>query len=276
MSRRARLLVPVLLGLSTIHCATTGRLRLPEGTGVPLSNAAEVLADGTRACAKVESVTGELRISGRAGTQTLRGTVIVGVSRPDALRLEGVAPFGAPAFILVSQNGRAMLLLPRDNRVVTGVPPERIIEALTGVALVPAELPAMLTGCGFGVAEMVEGVAFADRWAAVALSNGSRVYLKQTGSRWRIVAAVRPNLTVEYRDLQGTFPQTVRLLTRVGADHAAAQSDLVIRVAELEAGARLDAATFTVKVPPDAVPLTLDELRRAGPLGGSTSEPDLP
>ena len=35
------------------------------------------------------------------------------------MRLEGVAPFGPPAFILVARGGEATLLLPRDelNRI---------------------------------------------------------------------------------------------------------------------------------------------------------------
>jgi hypothetical protein len=45
---------------------------------------------------------------------------VSGFERPGSLRLEGVAPFGSPAFILAARAGRATLLLPRDNRVLSG------------------------------------------------------------------------------------------------------------------------------------------------------------
>ena len=43
----------------------------------------------------------------------------------------------------------------------------------------------------------------------------------------------------------------------------------------MEMNATLGNAVFTVDVPKDAAPLTLEELRRAGPLGG-TDETDGP
>src|SRR6476646_11200910 len=99
------------------------------------------------ACAGVRTLTAEIALSGRAGRQKLRGRVIAGFARPASMRLEGVAPFGPPGFILVSRGGDATLLLPREERVVTGASPEDVLGALTGVALAPADLHAVLTGC---------------------------------------------------------------------------------------------------------------------------------
>jgi hypothetical protein len=48
-----------------------------------------------------------------------------------------------------------------------------------------------------------------------------------------------------------------------------AAADLTIRVSQREANVPLENAVFSVDVPKDAVPLTLEELRRAGPLGAS-------
>jgi len=42
-------------------------------------------------------------MSGRAGRQKVRGRVVAGFARPASMRLEGVAPFGPPAFILVAR-----------------------------------------------------------------------------------------------------------------------------------------------------------------------------
>ena len=49
------------------------------------------------------------------------------------MRLEAVAPFGPAGFILVTRGEQAVLLLPRDERVVRGESAEAILGALTGV-----------------------------------------------------------------------------------------------------------------------------------------------
>jgi hypothetical protein len=46
-------------------------------------------------------------------------------------------------------------------------------------------------------------------------------------------------------------------------------ADLTLRLSQVEIDTPLDAKVFESEIPPRAVPLTLDELRRAGPLGGS-------
>jgi hypothetical protein len=44
-------------------------------------------------------------------------------------------------------------------------------------------------------------------------------------------------------------------------------ADITLRVSQLEINAAIDDGAFEVDVPPDAMPLTLEELRRSGPLG---------
>jgi hypothetical protein len=46
----------------------------------------------------------------------------------------------------------------------------------------------------------------------------------------------------------------------------------VLRLSELEIDPPLDDHVFDVEVPPDATPLTLEELRRSGPLGEQSTE----
>ena len=69
--------------------------------------------DATAACRAVRTLAAELSFSGRAGGARVRGRVLVGLSRPSAVRLEGLAPFGPPGFIFVAQADRTALLLPR-------------------------------------------------------------------------------------------------------------------------------------------------------------------
>ena len=46
------------------------------------------------------------------------------------------------------------------------------------------------------------------------------------------------------------------------------RADLTVRLSDVNLNVPMDAAVFAVDVPAAAQPLTLDELRRAGPLGG--------
>jgi hypothetical protein len=80
---------------------------------------------------------------------------------------------------------------------------------------------------------------------------------------WQISAGRRSGWEVEYPMWQGAFPQTIRL--RSAADQA--NVDMTATLAQIEVNTDLDPATFNVDVPQGTAPLSLDELREAGPLG---------
>lgn len=238
-------------------------LSLPTDPGGPLPNFDQVHRDATAACAGVRTLTAELSLAGRAGGQRVRGRAIVGFERPRSIRLEGVAPFGPPAFILAARDDTAVLLLPRDGRVVRGERAEDILGALTGVGLAPAELQAVLTGCVSATQGATGGRLHANGWASVELLEGGVLYLERTNGRWRTRAASRSGWQIEYPTWQGTFPQVVRLRStdpRVAVDMTAT-------VSQVETNVTVDPAAFTVNVPPDTRELTLAELRANGPLG---------
>jgi hypothetical protein len=44
-------------------------------------------------------------------------------------------------------------------------------------------------------------------------------------------------------------------------------ADITLRISQLEINTELQSKAFEVDVPPDASPLTIEELRRSGPLG---------
>jgi len=44
-------------------------------------------------------------------------------------------------------------------------------------------------------------------------------------------------------------------------------ADITLRVSQVDLDTPLDASAFTADIPADAEPLTIEELRRAGPLG---------
>ncbi len=203
-------------------------------------------------------------MSGRAGDQKLRGRVHAGFERPASMRLEGVAPFGPPAFILVARGGEATLLLPRDERVVRGARPDDILGALTGVSLAPADLQAILTGCVVPAPRATGGRLHANGWASIDLDGGATLFLQRQGQAWQLRAARRTPWQIEYTATGGALPSAVVL----HADDPV-RVEMNASIGQIETNVDLDAAAFTVNVPANAQPLSLDGLRASGPLRDS-------
>jgi hypothetical protein len=92
--------------------------------------------------------------------------------------------------------------------------------------------------------------------------GGATAYLREVEARWRVVAARRGALSVAYSTFSGSRPSTLR----VQADGTPG-ANLSVRLSDVNINVALELAAFEVAVPADADPLTLDDLRRAGPLG---------
>jgi outer membrane lipoprotein-sorting protein len=251
--------------ISLLASCAQKTLTLPAGRGAALPNATEVHAQVSKACSGVRTLTAELGLSGTAGTHKLRGRAVVGFEKPDAMRLEGVAPIGPPAFILAAKGGQATLVLPRDERVLRGAKPEEILGALTGVALAPADLQSILTGCVVASPKAATGWEAGD-WVIVELEGGATLYLRRDRGALQLRAARRDGWQIEYGSWNSTFPASVRLISTGDP-----RVDITAQISQLETNVDVDATAFRVDVPPNAAPITLDELRDAGPLRPSTS-----
>ena len=235
-------------------------MALPGGAGTPAPDFSAAYAEARAACENVRTMQAELGLSGRAAGQRMRGRVLAGLM-PGALRLEGVAPFGAPVFILVADGPRGTLLLSRDRRVVQDAPPEEILNALVGIRLGPDDLRAMLAGCIRSASEARAARAFGPDWLAVDLAAGGTAYLRRTENVWRIVAGRYGGLEIDYPAFEGARPSHVVLR---GPD-----LDLALAVSQVELNGELPRDQLVaLKIPDGVVPLTLEELRKAGPLGG--------
>jgi hypothetical protein len=257
-------IVHLALSIALSGCAAK-RVALPTDPGAPFPEFTAVHAELSKACSGVRTLTAELSLSGRAGDQKLRGRVHAGFERPASMRLEGVAPFGPPAFILVTRGGESTLLLPRDERVVRGAKADDILGALTGVALAPADLQAILTGCVVPAPRPTGGRLHGNGWASIDLEGGATLFAQRQGQTWQLRAARRPPWQVEYTTAPGTaLPTAVAL----HADDPV-RVDLNAAIGQVETNVALDAAAFTVSVPADAQPLSLDGLRASGPLRDS-------
>jgi hypothetical protein len=246
-------------------CATMpARMVLPGGAGQPLADAVSVASQAFGRCAGVRTLTAEIGVSGRAGRQKLRAKLIAGFEAPGSLRLEAVAPFGPPGFILAADGTSATLLLPRDDRVLTGAAPADILEALAGLSLSPSDLRLALAGCPSAAPEVAGGAMHENDWTVLDLGASGTAYLRPRGGALQLAAFVRPGLVVEYpeRGANGA-PSVVRLR----GEGDSPRFDVSLRLSQVEQNVAVPAEAFRVNVPETAVPITLGELRDAGPLG---------
>lgn len=262
--RDARSAWPIL-GLLTLTaaCATPKPPSFPSGPGAPFPDFASAYAQATDSCSRITTLTASMALSGKAGRTKLRGRIDGGFAAPARVRLEGIAPFGRPVFILTATGDKGTLVLPRDERVLADAPPEAIVEALAGVALTPDALRRVVSGCGLASGDPTRGELHGTDVASIGVGEGS-AYLRRAGDAWQMAGAARDTLTVSYSDYTNGRPSTVRLVSQSG-DRVAA--DLTLRLSQVEINTPLDAKVFAPDIPERAAPLTLDDLRSAGPLG---------
>jgi hypothetical protein len=261
----------VVVALLPASCSAP-LLKLPSGAAAPAPDASGALTEATAACRAVSTITAEIGVSGSVGGRGLRARLLAGLASPASARLEAVAPFGQPLFILVARGNDATLLLPRDGRVLEHGRPQDVLEAIAAVPLDAAALRVVLTGCT-SAPDLARARQAGSDWRVVP--DGPReVYLHRDGrdAPWRVVAAVNleadvPTWRAEYRDFStdraaSGLPRTVRIAS-VGSN----RFDLRLALSQVAINEALDDTVFAVQIPADAVPITLAELRNAGPLG---------
>lgn len=264
-SRIAAAALALAASIIVSGCAARGGgFTPPTGPGVPAPEFAQRFEEATRACREIRTMTAEAALSGRVGGRRVRGRLQMGLADPNAMRLEAVAPFGQPIFILAAREGEGTLLLPRDNEVLPQAPAAAIVEALAGIALSPTELRAVATGCVSPGAAATGGQQYGDSLTAITLDDGATVYVRLADGASRIVAARRPGLEIEYGRYERNLPRVVHL-RRVAADGS--QANLSLELSQIELDVPLGPEAFTVDVPKEARPVTLDQLRASGPLG---------
>ena len=269
-ARAAALAVVAVLG--TVSCGTP-LIKLPSGVGAPAADAGGAVAQATSACRAVRTLTAEIAVSGSSGGHRVRGRLLAGVSAPASVRLEAVAPFGPPLFIFVATGDDATLLLPRDDRALEHGRPDAVLAAITGVRLGAADLHALLTGCPLAPAEPAQGRQMGDRWRVVPAGRETELYFhrERDAAPWRLVAFVRRNGTgqrawrAEFGDFQGDLPRSIHV-TSTESVTSDAGFDLHLALSQVDINVPLEADVFRVQIPKTAVPTSLEELRRSGPL----------
>ena len=260
--------------IALISCASLPKpITLPSDAGTPFADFAAVHAQLSSACTGVRTLNMEIGLSGRVGDEPIRSVrVLAGFERPSSIHLEGVAPFGGPIFLLAGRAGSASLLLPRDDRIVRDAPPEAILGALTGVELDPADLQAVFTGCVVPVPRAIGGRLHNGGFASIDVESADQgnprrtatLYLRRSGSQWQLRAAKRDRWQFEYTSGAGAFPQSVRLIST----NPAVRVGLTAALSQVETNQDIDPKAFTVEAPKNVMPMTIEELRQAGPLRG--------
>lgn len=252
MTRRVATTLALTAALAA--CATRGPSR-PVGVATDDPSAVTALEAVTAHCRPLRTATTEIRLNGRTGPARVRARLLAGFAEPASVRLEVLAPFGGPALVMVSDGAATTVLFPREKQVLREAPVSAVLDALTGLALDAADLRRMLFGCVAPSAG--RGRAYGDGWQAVE-EGDTRVYLR----RGVLVAADYRGWQLDYALAQGGIAREVRVrrTTTAGA------IDLTAALGDVATNVDLDARAFSVEVPADATPISLDDLRRASPL----------
>jgi hypothetical protein len=241
-------------------------MKLPSGPGAPAADAADALAQATGACRGIRTLTAEVAASGKVGGQRFRARLSVGVAAPASARIEAVAPFGAPYFVLAANDDDTTLLLPRDERVLQHGRSAEVLDAVAGVPLSAGDLHAVLSGCAPPMPQ-AEGRALGADWRVLTDAAGSALYLHRAAAAqpWQLVAVVGRAWRVDYHDPLDGVPRTLRITSAARDAAAGSTFDLTLALSQIETNVPLGPEVFRVDVPRAAQPITLDELRHARP-----------
>jgi outer membrane lipoprotein-sorting protein len=255
-------------------CASKAGIVLPRAVdGIPSDAAARQVNAARQACAGVASFSAEIAVSGRLGRERVRGRLLVGASTGGRIRLEALAPFGQPVFVLVASGVRGTVLLPRERKVVSDVPADELLEAMTGLRVDGSDLGALLTGCVVSGSAVSGGRDLGDGWSSAVLGDRrATAYSRRSAAdpATRVLAArLSPTaggsgaLTIGYERFGADgLPRGVRLERSPPADALT----LSLTLSQVDVNVSLDDAVFAVTVPPEFVSVPLDEVRRSGPL----------
>lgn len=236
----------------------------PAGPGSPVTDVGPAWTAATSLCRSATTYVAALRVSGRAGSSRIWPvSVEAALAGDDSIYLSATFS-GRPIFVLAGRAGRATLWLredPQNPRAVVATPGE-IVEAILGMSLSPSRLLAVLSGCVTRAFSATSAVSHGSLIAV--LTEDARVFLERQGGVWQTRAGDADGLVVEFQRESSRLPQKVWIQTAPGRDPRATL-DVTVNSAELNGA--VPASFFDV--PPGAAaaePMTIDELRAAGPL----------
>lgn len=239
----------------------------PAGTPTPDPTAADAFVAATAACKGFRSIEGELSLSGRAGGERVRGRIVAGLESGGAIRLEAVAPFGAPFFVLAGRAETATLVLPREHRVLKDTAVAAVLERLTGLTLGADDLRLIMSGCLVDRATPTDGQQWGGGWRAVTIGPERVAYIRMQDGQPVLTAADYGPWRVDYSAHASGFPRVIRIRSTPSPRRPGeGDIDITARIGQLEVNTQINPRAWVVEVPSDAEPMTLDELRSIAPL----------
>lgn len=258
--------------LAAAACGRALSVELPEGETSPAPEAVRHFTQATAACSITDTFSAEMAVSGRVGDDRVRGRLLAATDREGRVRLEAVSGFGAPFFVLASDGEAAVLVLPREGRVLRHDRLADVLDALAGLALGGRDLHALLTGCLVPDPGPANGRRLGRRFEVVDLGAGRVAVLRggEPGAAWRLVRGQVGALKVAYDGFVGGRPRSLRVAAGQAAGGRAV--GLALQLAQVEIDAAIDPRAWTVDIPAGAAPLALDDLRRLGLRAGRELE----
>ncbi len=226
-----------------------------------------LLAAVERAQARVERVSGEVRVKIRSPDGDGTVTQFVAAERPDRVRLDALDFFGNPAAVLVADGGRFALLDLRKGIFYRGAASPENLARLLPLAIPAEELVLLLCGAAPITAGRPTAVEPGDGVLRLTVEGADRVQRLDVGAGAVVHASTvvhlpgRPpapglyDVTFDrFRERAGRpFPGVVRLAAR----GAGVRIDLTWK--EIEVNAVLPEGSFALAPPAGARIVDLDE-----------------
>jgi len=217
----------------------------------------------TTRCRTTNDFLAEVRVDGWAGTsrQRFAATLHAAFTRTNDIYLEVPAP-GRSFLQMAGRADEAVLLLPRDERILRAATRD-IVDAMTGLHWDAVDLLDTLTGCVVQNASVVTGASYGET-AAIEVGPGARAWVRRRDGAWQLEAASHDGLLIEYRTYYANVPSEVRVSS---TSPEVTPLALSFFVSQVQANTGLDPGIFNLSVPESFVPMTIEELRSARPLG---------
>jgi hypothetical protein len=152
----------------------------------------------------------------------------------------------------------------------TGV--AEVLERITGLSLGAEDLRLILSGCLVDRAVPADGRQWDGGWKAVTIGPDRTAYLRVQNGQPVLTAADYGPWHVDYSGHAAGFPRVVRV-RRAGDAAAGSAIDITARIEQLDVNTQIDPRAWSVDVPSNAEPMTLDELRSIAPLADRTKQP---
>ena len=169
---------------------------------------------------------------------------------------------GQPRFTLAGARDEATMVLHDDRRVVRA-PAGAIVEALIGTAIGPEEWLAFVTGCVTRSHDITESARIG-KYLRITTRDG-RAYLQRQAGTWRVRGGEVNGLIVDYEWQASSLPAVLRARSAPGG---AVKTKISLEAGQFRVNDDVAAALFAPpRAAASASPMTLAELREAGPLG---------